>query len=235
MNVTALFEKIAGRQQERQHRRIEDYRELVAAMAVGEVPAAETVERTLADAGKSLDDLRADVEHYQRRMALKAAVAAIPNLDAERRDIDKQIAEADRLLEAAEKRHDETTFPLYERRRAVTEALSEGSRAVTELVLTCNDPDLRRQWDEIQAELHRLANRHRELTQRAAFMEERARTERERADRELTPAECDARQDVAARYKRDLNATRRALEQLRRLEAALVQRRERLEDRMRQA
>ncbi|MEX1026631.1 MAG: hypothetical protein WD049_01300 [Candidatus Paceibacterota bacterium] len=59
---------------------------------------------------KPLDDLRQAVEHYQRRMALRAAVAAMPKLEGQRRDLDDQIAEADRVLEAAEKQHDETTL-----------------------------------------------------------------------------------------------------------------------------
>jgi len=45
-------------------------------------------------------------------MALKAAVAAMPKLEDERRALDEQIAAADRSFEAAEKKRDETTLEM---------------------------------------------------------------------------------------------------------------------------
>jgi predicted RNase H-like nuclease (RuvC/YqgF family) len=67
------------------------------------------VERLLPEAGESLDDLRRDVEHFQHRMALKAAVAAMPAFEAERSTLEEKIAAANKLLEAAEKQHREVS------------------------------------------------------------------------------------------------------------------------------
>lgn len=43
-------------------------------------------------------------------MALKATVAAIPKLKDQRRELDEQIAAANRILAAAEKKYDATTL-----------------------------------------------------------------------------------------------------------------------------
>ena len=50
-------------------------RELVSGIATGEEPNHAEVERLLATTGKSIDDLRRDVERFQHGMELKAVVA----------------------------------------------------------------------------------------------------------------------------------------------------------------
>ena len=103
MSAVTFFEKFLGLQQQRTESAVASYRELVAAISTGQEPNPIDVEHLLAEAGKSLDDLRKDVEHDQRRMALTAAGAATPKLKDQRRKLDEQIAAADRTLEAAEK------------------------------------------------------------------------------------------------------------------------------------
>lgn len=154
MSVTAFFEKFIGLHQQRAQEKVDTYRELVAGIATGDEPNPVEVERLLADAGKSLDDLRLDVE-YQRRMALRATVAEMPALEAERRSIDDEIAAADQILEAAEQQHEQTTEPLYARRREINQALAEGSTAQGELVRTCGDPDVIRDMADLEAEARR--------------------------------------------------------------------------------
>lgn len=235
MSVTAFFEKFIGLQQQRAQEKVATYRELVAGIAAGDEPNPAEVERLLADAGKSLDDLRRDVEQYQHRMALRATVAEMPALEAERRSIDEQIAAADQTLEAAEQQHDQTTDPLYARRREINQALSEGSTALGELVRTCGDPDVIRDMADLDAEARQLSERSRDLISRAAHMEQSARNERERADQEASFSEAEGRREVADRYKKDAEATRREMKQVEKAIAELGKRREQIEQRMRQA
>ncbi|RMF20525.1 MAG: hypothetical protein D6760_11390, partial [Deltaproteobacteria bacterium] len=185
MTATSFFEKFIGHQRKRTESAVAGYRELVPAIATGKEPAPADVERLLAEAGKSLDDLRRDVEHYQRRMALKAAVASMPKLEDQRRQLDEQIAAADRLLEEAEKQHEETTEPLYARRREVDAAIADASRALSELVHSCQDPDLRRELEECEAELRQLDEQHHQLENQAHRMKRKAEEEHQNAEHQM--------------------------------------------------
>jgi len=71
------------------------------------------VERVPSDAGNLLDDLRAAVELYQKRFAMRTLVNSMPKLEAERKEIEWQLSRADAALEAAEQHHTETTSPLH--------------------------------------------------------------------------------------------------------------------------
>lgn len=234
MSAVSFLEKFLGLQQQRTQTAVASYRELVAGIATGEEPSPTEVERLLAEAKKSLDDLRGDVERYQHRMALKAAAAALPALEAERRTLDEQIAAADKILEAAESQHDETTRPLYFRRRQVDQAISEGTTARMELVYSCEDADLRRETDELEVEQRRLDEVHRELNTRAGRLDYKACYEREAAGHELINSEATRRREQAASYDKEAEGVRRELKKVEKAQADLAKRREQIEDRMRQ-
>ncbi len=232
MSVVSFFEKVVGLQEQRAKQKVAGYRELVAGIATGQHPDPTEVADILADANKSVADLKADVERYQHRMALKALVASMPKLEADRRDIDEQIARADRALQAAEKQHEEVTEPLYARRRQISEALSDASSAQAELFHTCDDAEMRREMTEVEGEIRRLGEQRRELTDRARFMEEKAKSEAERAERELTSDDKDARLEVAERYRADAEVARREVKRLEKAQAEATKRREQIEHRM---
>ena len=78
MSISNLFERIASRQHQRRQQTIANFRELVTAVAMGQEPQPEAVEHTLADAGKSLDELKCEVDRYKKRFALKALVNGLP-------------------------------------------------------------------------------------------------------------------------------------------------------------
>lgn len=234
MSVTAFFEKFMGLQQQKVQATVASFRELVAGIAAGEEPNPAEVERLLASAGKSVDDLRLDVERYQHRMALKAAAAAMPGLEAERRTLDEQIAAADKLLEAAENQHTETTRPFYFRRREVDQAISEGTTARMELVYSCEDANLRRETDELEVEQRRLDEALRDLNIRAGRLDYKACYEREAAGHELINSEATRRREQAATHEKEAEAIRREAKKVERQQADLTKRREQIEDRMRQ-
>jgi len=235
MSVTAFLEKFMGLQQQKVQATVASCRELVAGIATGEEPNPAEVERLLASTGKSVDDLRHDVERYQHRMALKAMIHSLPRLEAERSEIDEQIAAADRVLEAAEKQHDESTAPLYASRRELDLAIADASRASAELMQTCDDADLRPELDELNAEAKRLGEQFRNQADRATYMEEKARSEHERDERELTLGDTEARREVAKRYRKEADSARRDVKRLEKAQADLAKRREQIEQRMRQA
>lgn len=234
MSVTTFFEKMIGLQQQRSQQKQNSYRELVAGIATGEEPSAAEVERLLAETKKSLADLQRDVETYQHRMVLKATVAALPKLEEEFSQVQQQIAAADRDLEAAERRHDEITGPLYGRLHEIKEARKDASAASQELYETCDSPDLERQVAEINAEIERLNKSAWDLAIQAAYLDNKAEAERHEAEKELTAADRDHRREQAAHFEKQAESLRQRVKSSQKAQADAVKRREQIEDRMRQ-
>jgi chromosome segregation ATPase len=235
MSVATFLDKFVGLQQKKARATTASYRDLVAAIATGEEPEPVEVEQVLNAADKSVDDLRHDVDRYEHRMALKALVASMPKLEAEQQELRRQVAKADDALADAEQHHNEVTAPLYSRLERISMTLSEAEDAKRELYYTCDDPSLHNELDALNSEAERLSMQQRALTDRSTFMEEKSRIERERANRELGEGAVEGRQDLADRYHADAEVARRDAKQLERTLADLDNRREQLEEQMRQA
>jgi hypothetical protein len=233
MSVTAFFERFVGIQQQRTQTAIASYRELVAGIATGEEPNPADVERLLAETGKSVDQLRKDVENYQRRMELKARAAEVPELQAELLALDDKIAAADRALKVAEELHDETTNPLHFRRQQVNAAINEADRARHELVETCDDPGLRRELAELTSAINSAGERINGLYERERYMSNQAHTERENAKSEHWTTEGERRLELAQKYQANSDAACRGIKEAEKEMANLEKRREELEVRMR--
>jgi len=235
MSALSFFEKLVGLQKQRADTAIGNYRELVAAIARDDEPDPVEVERLLADVDKSVDELRQDVERCQHRMKLKAAVAAMPQLEAERDKLEEEIAAADKILEAAEQQHEEATRPLHARRREVLAALSEGSTALGELVYTCEDGDLRLELEEAEAESHRLERECHDLKERARRVEKQAKYERERAEQALLIPDRRRHKEQADEHQKKADALLREARKLEKTRADLDKRRQKIEQKMREA
>jgi len=107
MRTRTFFDKIIGRQRQRERTALTGYQQLVEAVAHQTEPEVEEVERLLADSGKTVEDLQSDCERLARRLGYKAALDRLPALHKERAQLDAQIAAADRALEEAEAAHEE--------------------------------------------------------------------------------------------------------------------------------
>jgi chromosome segregation ATPase len=234
MSVATFFEKLMGLQQQKAQATIAGYRELVAGIATGEEPGSPEVERVLVNTGKSIDDLRRDVEAYQHRMALKAMVSSLPDLDRDFAEVQKQIAAADRELQEAERRHDDATAPLYGRMEDIKQARSEASRAQQELFDTCSDPDLERQLDRANDELARLLEANKDLATHAAWLDNKSDAERDRIGKELTEADREHRREQAALYRKQAESLRRQIKVNEKAQGDIIKQRVQIEDHMRQ-
>ncbi|MBM3984030.1 MAG: hypothetical protein FJ304_27945 [Planctomycetes bacterium] len=142
MSLSAMFEKIAGRQRQREQTRVNDFRSLVRAIAAGQEPNAEHVDGVLTVSGKTLDDLKQAVELYQKRKEMKAQLDAVPALDAEEAEITKRISKAREVFEVAEKKFHEVVDPLRWRREQIAADRIEAMRLPQQLVATCPYPEL---------------------------------------------------------------------------------------------
>ncbi len=103
-----------------------------------------------------------------------------------------------------------------------------------ELVRTCEDPDLHREMDELNADDHRLSNVRFNLDGRESRLREKANHERAQAERQLVLSDAKHHRELADRFDKEADVMRRELEKLDRTRAEFAQRREQIEARMRE-
>ncbi len=201
MSLTNLFAKIAGRHQERQLARKADFKSLVKAVADGQEPDPDEVERVLAETGKTLEDLQHAVELYLKRRALKATIDQKPKLEKDREQIEKQIGQASDALTAAEKKYKDTTDPLLGQRDDIRDQLLEVERAKSELVRTCDDHDLLNELAKTERQLNVLHTRRNETEFALSERKRRMADLKESAHRLEHPQEVANRDESAIRQQ----------------------------------
>ncbi len=182
MSLTTLIDKVLGKQREREQARAADFQSIVRQIAAGKEPDADRVDDVLADAGKTLDDLRQAVERLQTRSRLRERIDELPKIAAEREQIEKQIAAADQVLADAERTHDEVTAPLIARMAELREASWTAQSAKAELLRTCLDPGLLDQMEDTESQLKHWRRNAAELRDVINDHRDRARIEQDRAE-----------------------------------------------------
>ncbi len=201
MSLTNLFAKIAGRHQERQLARKADFKALVNAVADGQEPDPDEVERVLTETSKTLEDLQHAVELYLKRRALKATVDQKPKLEKDREQIEKQIGQASDALTAAEKKYKEITDPLLGQRDYIRDQMLEIERAKHELERTCDDQDLLNELAKAERQLNVLHTRRNEIEFALSERNRRLADLKEAAHRLEYPQEVTNRDESAVRQQ----------------------------------
>jgi chromosome segregation ATPase len=193
MSLSNLFDRIFKAQQQRQESRARDYRSLIAEIASGTEPQADRLDQILAASGKSVEQLRADVELQQQRRAWREQYDALPRLNEEKAAIERQIADAERALEAARAQFHATADPLHARLRQVEEARNHAEAAMTRLQETCP-------YTELAAELRQVRDEHREAHNRHIKLDLGIKGAREAAESDRAEAEYTGRDSRAGEY-----------------------------------
>lgn len=178
-----MIERVAGKQHERQAARVADFRGLVAKIADGQEPDADTVDSVLSAAGKTADDLREAVERLAHRRQLREQFRRLPELEAEKQKVEREIASANAALEAAERRHHEAVAPLEARLAEIRELVSAGEAARRHLADGCTDAGLLARYRKLEAALAEARHAAAEHRAAADSLRERARAERGAAER----------------------------------------------------
>jgi hypothetical protein len=132
---------------------------------------------------RSRDDLREAVELLQRRRQLRQQYDRLPELTAERAEVERQIMAADVVLEAAEKEHDRVVEPLHFRLEQVRSSSSEGEKAKQELGSTCTDPDLPDKLADVQLRLRKRNEDASDLRRQIESLQKLAEDDRSEAAR----------------------------------------------------
>jgi hypothetical protein len=183
MSIATVIERIVGKQRERQ---AAGFRELVVEIADGNEPNADVVSQVLRDADQSHDDLREAVELLQRRREIRKKWDHIPDLMTQRRELERQMAEADRELETAERKHYMTVNPIGAELEQLKEATWEGEKAKQELWDTCTDPMLLGQLADVQLRLAKRREEATDLRRRIDDLRSWAKNERTEAEHQRT-------------------------------------------------
>jgi hypothetical protein len=235
--MTATFlDKLTTRQNQRAEKQAAEYRKLVIAAAKGQEPDASKADQLLADLGKTVDELKSDIARRVERDSRKALFAKLPEIEREISAINEKRAEATRIFAAAEVAYETTMDPLnceYEDScRLQTDAL----RAGDELVNSCDDPELIRERDGIDAEISRIASTLPRLRERAETSERSSNAYRQRVKTEIT-LEADKRniEALAERYRVEAENFRVEVRKLEREATALQKRRDALRLKMQQS
>lgn len=178
MTLANLMDKVIGRQRQRQECRHEAYRALVAQVADGHEPDADHVGSLLGALGKSHDNLAADVQRLEQRRQWRAQLDALPQLADEHKCLGNQIAAADRELKNAERKHMETTVPLYARLDEIKQAQSAAEDARRRLQNTCTDPTVLAELNEVTTALAETSRQRSKLADVARQLRELANSDR---------------------------------------------------------
>lgn len=174
--LTSLLEKIVGRQQERERARVTSYRQMVAQIAAGKDMNDEDVDRLLITTGKSTDDLKASVELHHRRVALRAQMDRLPEIEKERAKVSKQFAEAQAVLDAAHGKYEETAGPLRGRSEFLKQEESAARDARQKLVDCCPYEELLAELQEVYARQKEVHDRRNKLQSDLQMHQEYARS-----------------------------------------------------------
>jgi hypothetical protein len=229
----SFFEKISGLQRKREQRQDQQYSEIVRSLVLGKEPDPEEVDRILSEVGITVAEFQADVEKGHERMAMHALANSLPNLQANRDEIAKQINAVDTEFAKAEKAHDDARLPLEDRLRECDEAIRQATRAREDLVVTCEDPVLLGEMKHVESELERLREVNRDLLSKAAYFENKADTERNMADKE-TGEEKNERIAKAKEFSEEAKAVRKRMKANDKLSEGLELQRSEIEQRMRE-
>ena len=214
MNLNALLDKIAGRQQDRQKIREAEFRKLVTRIADGHEPDAVVIEAVLVDSGRKLDDLREAVEMLERRRAMRQQVDDLPNLATEILAMEAKIAEADRVFNEANERYDQTVDPLVERVKQAKKLISEGEQARRELVSTCTDEKLVKELAEITKPLSECEREVSQKETQLANLRRQASYQRDQAKHAQREPNAEAHKEEAEKLEQEAKALERELPRL---------------------
>jgi len=163
------------------------YAELVQLVAdEGDVDPAD-VEETLQVAGKTLDDLEADVALTNRRRALEKTIAAAANVETDRRKLNSRRQQLTDQFAAAQREHSAKLFAIQQEEAELNRLAREAHAAEAELRRTA-PPELHQLQQSVTSHRGKLIEQRSELQQRAKRIAEIIDSRRHLAKRQESRA-----------------------------------------------
>lgn len=169
--LDSVFQKLRKRRESI----AETYRDIVAALAAGQAPDVEAIERCLTDAGKSETDLQADVDRELGKRELQRKARTIGNLTKELGECDAKLAALAEKLERAQRAHDDAAGPLQSRVRMLVSELTEAEQARSKLGVEFSSDAVREARSDLDAKRSRAYELRRQIPEREAKAVEASR------------------------------------------------------------
>lgn len=191
----------------RRENREADFWTTARKLAVGEKVTTASVEKVLAENGKTLVELQTAVELFTQRARWNEQRRQAAALEKEQTSVQNRIAAEDRKLAAAEAAHNDATAPLYARVYEIRAAVSDASDARRKLIETCPDEALRAQLAAVGDRLAALRAQAVDLRDRGELVKDADRDEQtaERLQAGIVPlastAHIDRMREQAARKR----------------------------------
>lgn len=219
------LDRVARVVEERKLQRDRAYRQLARDWASGEAVADdEEVARVLEDAGKSPEELEADVRKYERLFQDAETAQQAPALEQRLREIQEAIAEQDATLKAAQQAHSAAVQQLHEEGSRLRLELQQADVARQRLAEACDDPEIRQKLAALESQHTNAMDHWRTLWQRLQQLERELAPLRHNAQREHRSregqAEAQRRYESAqreiARLQQEVPAAQRRADELNR-------------------
>ena len=149
--TTAFLDRLTTRRQDRDAAILAEWKTIVRQLAEGREPDQARVEKLLADADKTPQDLASAVELHRRRVAMRARLDRLAEFEGQRAAADRAQEQADNALAEAlaaaakmtadaKSKYAKQTDTINAKRDAATTGCSDSRQAREELVQTCADP-----------------------------------------------------------------------------------------------
>lgn len=162
--MDAVLERFEAAAAQSAAEKLAAYRRLVADLAEGNEPNPDAALGVLESAGKSSDDLRADVATLQRRRELAATLSQAGTLETELAEIEGELSEISERRAKANAEFDRQAAPLTERRAKLLKRHSQVERIRHEL-LSLAPPEIAARERPLVEQRHRIVERRRLLTE----------------------------------------------------------------------
>ncbi|MFI5380648.1 MAG: hypothetical protein ACHRHE_15225 [Tepidisphaerales bacterium] len=177
-------------------------------VAQGREPNLDKLTAVLQEAGKTVEDLAAFVECYQKRQAIVATLDALPALRAEEAELVSVLNAADAARDEALQQHAQTVTAPIVRLEVVRDTIRKTSD-VEQVLVTMNPyPTLQQKYKELSATVHKLDAAVHQLQREKAPLPGRILDERERVRKDWNnkPIADDIHEQAARKLERELTS-----------------------------
>jgi hypothetical protein len=137
---------------------------------------------------------------------------AVPDLMAQRQELERQMAKADRELETAESKHYTTVNRIYSQLELLKEATQKGENAKQELLATCTDQSLLDKLADVQLRLSKKREEASDLRTRISNLRSWAKSERAAAEQQKMIIDGDGDAQIKVHLARAKEHERKAAE-----------------------
>jgi hypothetical protein len=172
MALAELLKRITATQQTLQVDRLNDYRKLVIEIADEHEPDAVKVAVALSEAGKSVEELSADVEHLIERRCLSKLAKKLPEVERKMLAIRKKSDIAHEAFAKIEEKHDMEMQKLDAQYNALRKEQREGEQAAANLIQSVTDESILARQRELS---EAITAKHNELKEAHDLLELRKR------------------------------------------------------------